>query len=473
MCRVLVTLLILGSFSVTGQVPLQNFLQQKDLKSAHVGICLQDVKTGEILLSHNGGKLFTPASTLKLLTTYAGLRVLGSHYKFKTILAYSGEINGGILHGDILIIGGGDPTLGSDKFMKALNLEKLLNTLATVIQDAGIAAIQGDIVMVDNRYEAFGEQGRWPVQDIGNYYGASAYGINIHENAFQIHFARNQSEGAQTVIHKLNPRVDSIRWQNEVTTGPSWSGDNAYVFGSPFSWERLIRGTIPAGNSTFTIKGSLPFPALHLGLWLKDKLQQKKVVVTGDVQVLGTEFKQEYRNLAVIESPLLLDILREMNERSVNLYTEAVLKEIAYVNTGIGSTKEGIITLEKLLSFIEDDMHFVDASGLSPFNGISPEAYCRFLSYAVNSDVGLDFLSAMAIYGRKGTLRYVLQNTSLDNNARGKSGSISGVRAYTGVLTAASGRQVSFGFFLNKFHEPWSRLRPAFEKLMVDMARTY
>lgn len=452
----------------------QDFLSTDAISSAFVGICVRDVESGEILIAHNADKFFIPASTLKLLTGYVALKSLGRQFTFKTQLGYNGIIKNDTLYGNIILIGGGDPTLGSDEFLKSHNLEEVLRIMSDGIAAAGIEYVRGNLVLYNGRYVNYGEKEQWPFCDIGNYYGTSAHSINIHENYYTVEFERSNDIGEATTILNCTPPVDSITWINRVTTAGKWTGDQAYIYGAPFSWERVIRGTIPIGDSHFTIDGSLPFPAYHLGKWLNKALQEQGIILHGRIIVKNTQAPKGYNKLLVLESPPLSEILTELNERSVNLYAEVINKEIGLHCAGIGSTEQGLQCIIKELPFLKDKLHQVDGSGLSPFNGVTPRAYCQFLSHALNDPANsAAFVSTLAVYGRTGTLRYVLNNTALEGKARGKSGSISGVRAYTGMMKAESGRRLVFSFFLNQFYEPWSDVKQEFESLLLQIAAAY
>lgn len=472
--RIVLILLCSGVTILWSQNSLSDFLNHNSLDGAQVGISVINAKTGETLIGYNDDKYFTPASTLKLITGYAGLKLLGPQFTFNTDLAYSGKIEEGVLKGDLIVIGGGDPTLGSERFPGNKDREELLKTIGWIVQKEGIKEINGNITIYSGRYEDFEEIEKWPFQDLANYYGTSASSINIQENSYEIHFERSVHSGVLTHIKQTNPPIDTILWNNRVKTGSAGSGDQAYIHGSPFSREREIRGTIPAGKGDFVIRGSLPYPAFHFGKWIQNELKRRDISVHGKVIVTKETSEQGYTQLANFKSPTLLAIVKEMNERSVNLYAEAIIKEIAYQKTGFGKTSEGIKEVLNLLIAEKDKFKMVDGSGLSPFNAISPAVYNRFLMQA-SQDAKLknDFLGTMAVYGRTGTLKSVLRNSSLTGKVRGKSGSITGVRAYSGHLISEKGTELCFVVFMDKFYERWSETKPAFEKFIMTISRDY
>ena len=136
---------------------------------------------GKTLVDIDADNMVMPASNMKLISTGAALHTLGSDYRFKTSIGYDGKIEAGVLKGDLYIIGGGDPTLGS-KDSIAVSLEKTFAQWEKFIRDAGIKRIEGKIIGDGRSFEGMPEHPSWLWSDIGTYYGAGATGLMFYEN---------------------------------------------------------------------------------------------------------------------------------------------------------------------------------------------------------------------------------------------------------------------------------------------------
>ena len=136
---------------------------------------------GDTLVACNPDKNMVPASNLKLVTTGTAIDFLGSGYRFRTSLAYSGHITGGVLHGDLYIIGGGDPTLAADDSI-ALPAEAVFSQWKSYVEKAGISKIEGRIIGDSRYFDSVAEEDTWVWNDIGTYYGTGTSGLSFYEN---------------------------------------------------------------------------------------------------------------------------------------------------------------------------------------------------------------------------------------------------------------------------------------------------
>ncbi|MCA1759884.1 MAG: D-alanyl-D-alanine carboxypeptidase, partial [Bacteroidales bacterium] len=151
---------------------LQRFSELPDYRNALIGIHVADLESEKTVFELNSNKLFIPASVLKLVTSAAALEILGPEYRFKTRVGYSGKIVKGTLHGDLIIIGGGDPALGSEYFKDHYFAPHFLEPWAKQIRAAGIKRIQGNQVLDGSLYDSEKIPRTWIWEDMGNYYGA-------------------------------------------------------------------------------------------------------------------------------------------------------------------------------------------------------------------------------------------------------------------------------------------------------------
>jgi D-alanyl-D-alanine carboxypeptidase/D-alanyl-D-alanine-endopeptidase (penicillin-binding protein 4) len=455
----------------------QNSIQQKitgwqstpGLANASIGITVSDNQTNEKLIESKPQLSLVPASILKTITTATALEVFGPNFRFKTTFAYSGIVRNDTLFGDLQIIGGGDPTLGSEYFPESKPFqEKWIKAL----QNKRIRVITGSLILDATIYESHMIPNTWVWEDIGNYFGAGASGISVFDNIYEIHLKSEDVAGKPTKVIGINPEIPNLELTNEVVSSDS-NSDEAYVFGSPEENKRVIRGTIPKNQTDFVVKASIPSPSVLLASEFRKKLSGNGISVSG-----GTKYEKvitgSSNQLSVIQSPPLWDIIRVTNHESVNLFAEHFLKHLAFQRTGLGTTENGC---KFVMQFWKDkglDMtgfFMNDGSGLSRFNAITANQMVDILNYMRNkSAYPADFYQSLATVGN-GTLTVFSEANFPNDCLHAKSGSMTRVRCYAGYLTTLSGRQLSFAIMLNNFSCSQKEATLKIEELLVELRK--
>ncbi len=456
---------------------ITQFCAAENFKFATVGISVVDVASGKELAGENALQSLIPASTLKVVTTATALSELGADFRFKTQLEYDGEITAtGLLKGNLYITGGGDPVLGSPEFKETENVNALLDIFVGAIQDAGIKEIDGRIIGDDSAFSGEIAGRGWIWEDLGNYYGAGAMGLNIHENFYYLDLKQVGRVGEPPPVLNVRPWVPNLRHTNELKSAGKGTGDNAYIFGAPYHFNRFVRGTIPIGNGKFTIKGAVPDPPFLAANLLLKKLKERGIN-TRNIATSILECKQndyvlgDKKTIYLHKSPKLSAIVKRANIKSVNLYCEAILKTLGLEKEGEGSVGAG---LKFITEFWEerglnlDGFFMVDGSGLSPRNAVSARHLTSLLG-KVGRDKSLYSLFAATLpeSGRSGALRNRFKGTKAIGKIRAKSGGMERVQGYTGYVTATSGKTYSFAILVNNFTGKSSVVRNQMEKLML------
>jgi D-alanyl-D-alanine carboxypeptidase/D-alanyl-D-alanine-endopeptidase (penicillin-binding protein 4) len=453
---------------------LQQFTELPDYKNALIGIHVADLETGKTMFEMNSNKLFIPASVLKLVTSAAALEILGPDYRFKTSVGYSGKIINGTLKGDLIIIGGGDPALGSEYFKDRYFAPHFLETWAKQIRAAGIKRIDGNLVLDGSLYDSQKIPRTWIWEDMGNYYGAGTSALTIYDNQFRISFRSPEIAGLPTEMISVYPKVNGLHFQNEVLSS-DMNSDQAYVFGSPIDGTRIIRGTIPKNRRAFTIKASNPFPENLLAEEFVHFLAREGVFLSGQI-VFEKEIISEFNQVYVTESPTLAEIVKVLNFESVNLFAEHLVKQIAAETTGIGSLEPGL----KIISeFWENNglntlqIFMEDGSGLSHFNAVSPAFLTSVLRYMANTSKNSASFSESLPTAGQGTLYHFNSQNFPGKMLRAKSGSMTRVRCYVGYIQSISGHNLSFSIMVNHFSGSHQKLISELEKLLLAIHENY
>lgn len=451
------------------QQKITNWQTTQGLANASICIEVADSQTGESLIKSEPQQSLVPASILKLVTTATALEVFGPDYRFQTTLSYSGIIRNDTLFGDLQIIGGGDPTLGSIYFSENNNFqEEWMNA----IRSKNFSMITGNMILDATIYEQQMIPNTWVWEDIGNYYGAGASGISINDNLYEIHLSSVNEAGKPTKIERINPEIPGLELQNEVLSS-DLNSDQAFVFGSPMENRRVIRGTIPKNKSDFVVKASVPDPAALLASEFRKKLAANGISVSGETKY--EKIKDDSSSqLSVIQSPPLRDIIRVTNHESVNLFAEHLLKHLAFKNSGLGTTKDGckfVVDYWKAKGLDMTGFFMNDGSGLSRFNAITASQMVNILNYMkTKSAYSTDFFQSLATVGN-GTLT-VFRNENFPNQClHAKSGSMTRVRCYAGYLNTISGKELTFTIMLNNFSCSQSEATKKIEELLIELRK--
>lgn len=454
---------------------LTRFLNSSSLSYASIGLKVVEVESGQTICTHNEQIALSPASTLKVLTTATALELFGSDYRFPTYLAYRGAIDSkGVLKGDLLIIGSGDPSLGS-AYLSDEN-RAFLGEWTAAIKKAGILTIEGDLVVVDNLYGYEGISNRWIWGDIGNYYASGTYGISVFDNSYQLHL-QSGAAGTQPTVLRTEPYIPGIRFENHLLAASN-SLDSAYIHGIPFSLERRLYGTIPANRSKFTIKGDIPDPGLQLALTFGQYLKDKGVKLTGKSVTDRQATEKDLSNTKILythKGHTLEEIIRITNFRSNNHFAEHLFYKTGWDKTEACTEYVPNLAANRTKSFWKEKgidtegLFQYDGSGLSNANGITADCLTSVLVYMQKQSKNAEvFYGSMPLTGVEGSVRSFLKGTALAGKARIKSGSISKVHAYAGYLEKG-GKKYAFTLLVNNFTGSRSALRTEMERLLLGI----
>lgn len=438
------------------------------LTNSSIGIAVIDNKTGEELIKSVPQLSLAPASILKVATTATMLEVFGPDYRFKTTLSYSGIVRNDTLFGDLQIIGGGDPTLGSMYFPESGNF---LNEWTGKVTNRAIRTVTGNLVVDASVYEPLQVPGSWVWEDLGNYYGAGACGLSVYDNLYEIHLTSPEMADQPTHVLKVVPEIPGLELQNEVRSSDI-NSDQAFVFGNPEDNFRIIRGTIPKGKDEFVVKASVPNPPALLAHEFRKKLAEKGISLKGNIRF--EKAKPGSPTLTETLSPPLREIIRATNFESINLFAEHFLKHLGWQKTGLGSTKDGckfVVGFWKEKGIDVTGFFMNDGSGLSRFDAITASQICGVLNYMkMKSRYAADFEKSLPTAGT-GTLTAFSQANFPQDCLHAKSGSMTRVRCYAGYLKTDSGRDLSFAVMLNNFSCNMREATQKVEELLVELRK--
>jgi D-alanyl-D-alanine carboxypeptidase/D-alanyl-D-alanine-endopeptidase (penicillin-binding protein 4) len=450
------------------------------LKNALWGLSAAFADTGEPVAAFQADKPLAPASSMKVFVTAAALSTLGEDHRFRTRLCRSGSLGpDGTLRGDLRLIGGGDPTLGTTLMRGRPSMEDVLDAWVAAVKKSGVRRVEGSVLADNSLFSGLPAPGGWSWEDLGNYYAAPVDALSIHDNLYTLVFAPGRAPSEEARLLRTEPEVPGLHFTNRMRTGAEGSGDEAFVFNTPGSYDAALQGTVPAGVQEFAIKGSIPEPALFAARALRSRLQSAGIQVSGE-SALAAEEQDCGPDALLAEalSPPLKDIIRVTNRRSVNLYAETLARALA-LSAGKPATPEGgVAAVSDFLRSAKIDapgLRLDDACGLSRRNAVPPKALSDLLAFMSRSAAFSAFKDSLVApgYDESSGSDRMFGKGSLEGRLRFKPGYVSGVRSTCGYLLPRSGRLLVFAFIVNGSSASRAEIEALLTTFLVDLVERY
>jgi serine-type D-Ala-D-Ala carboxypeptidase/endopeptidase (penicillin-binding protein 4) len=441
---------------------IDRVIDSSDLTRARWGVFVVSLKDGRVLCSHDGEKLFTPASNMKVYTTAVALDLLGPDYRWRTSVYTDAQPGGeGIINGDLTLFGRGSPDLET-------NGKNGLASLADQLYQRGVRRVRGNIVGDASyfRGELYGMGWQW--NDLQWYFGAEPSALTIDENSLQLQIAPGGKPGT-TASLTLNREANYIHLINDTKTverdAPSTIGINRGVSDA----EIRVWGDFPAGGRPFSANLSVPNPAMLAATFFKKALIVRGIKVDGEARSRDSRVSAREQfdpgkafEVAQENSAPLSEIVRHTNKESDNLYAELILRTVGKElgssapdpdtrkNRERGDDEAGTAVVKSWLkrnSIGIDDLEIRDGSGLSRLDLVTPEATARLLVAIARTNSAAAFHDSLPIAGRDGTLGGRL--AGLSGRIFAKTGTLTYTHSLSGYATNENGEVLVFSIFCN------------------------
>jgi D-alanyl-D-alanine carboxypeptidase/D-alanyl-D-alanine-endopeptidase (penicillin-binding protein 4) len=419
---------------------LNKIFANPNFANAFWGVAIQSLDSGEILYEQNSGKLLMPASNMKILTAISALKTLGPDFVYETIVEVDQTIRDGVVKGNLMVVGTGDPTISADD----------LNDWALQLKGTGLTEVDGNIMGDDSAFEADRLGFGWSWDDLPYYYATETSALQFAENAITITITAGEANKPVTV--KKEPDTSYVRVEENVQVIADAERSVQWIY-KPETRTIFVSGTLPANGSDY---GSFAInnPAAYFAHCFKETLERNGIRVRGTAGVAPAEIAGGTPAVQLIthKSKPLKEILTTLLKESQNLYAETLLKTI-----GGGKTNEGIKVVESTLAGMgipASSVVVLDGSGLSRYNYVTPMAFVTMLRAIYHDDASQVFYNALPVAGVDGTLKSRMKGTAAENNVHAKTGSISNVRTLSGYMKTLDGEMIVFSLLANNFNAP-------------------
>ncbi|TAK11115.1 MAG: D-alanyl-D-alanine carboxypeptidase/D-alanyl-D-alanine-endopeptidase, partial [Acidobacteria bacterium] len=447
-----------------------------------IAVRIDSLRTGETIYRRNDDKLVMPASNMKILTMTTAAEKLGWDFTYKTILDAIGPITNGTLRGDLVVTGGGDPTIVSPDGGPA----PVFAEWAAALRKAGITRVDGRILGDDSYFDHDPIGMGWSWDDLVFGYSAGITALSYNENQVTVRVVPGGAVGAAGAITLTPAKSHGLKVVNRVTTvaRPADAPANDRRLRASISFDRapgsnelIVSGTIPVGANPVSQDVAVERPTKFFVTALKDALFDEGILVYGDAEEASKVIEPSMgvrTHIATRTSPPLSVIGAYFMKVSQNFVAETLFKTLGAVVKGQGSASAGrSVVLETLASWgvPADAIVMRDGSGLSRYNYVTSSAIVTMLTRMWKNDaLRGPFAAALPVAAHDGTLSNRMKNTWLDAHVQAKTGTISNVRSLSGYLETKSGERVVFSIIGNHFTVPSSQIDAIAEKALALVA---
>lgn len=429
---------------------LEDALKSPALSGAKVSFLAWSLDRKKLVAESGADILVNPASNTKLITCAAALDVLKPEYRFKTEYYLDGELKRGILNGNLVVKGYGDPSVTTERLLQVANDLHLL----------GINKIVGNIVVDDSYFDAVREANGWNQEDaIDAAYAAPVGALSVNRNVIGIYVRPDEGN---TAFVRADPDVPYIVVNSTVANAGVGRGVRVVSDRGQETTQVFASGSVGNGAGPSRIYRRIYHPELYFGSVLLRSLQQRGVEVTG--RVVRGRHKAGDKIAVVDRSPLLTDIVSDLNHFSNNFIAEMLVKSIgAHVEGAPGTFDTGLAVtrkfLEEKVGLVAGTYAYGNGSGLNDVNRFTARQIVQLLTYMDREfETSTEFVTSLAVAGTQGTIGSRMRNTPAFRRLRAKTGTLSGVSTLSGYVADPQQETVAFSILVQGFRGPTSSI---------------
>ena len=438
---------------------LDAWLRQYPQYSEGLSFSLHNAETGAVVCAFRENLPRTPASVQKLVTAARFSEWTDINTLPKTKVLLDGRREGSRFIGNVWVVGAGDPFLG----MEENELEtRFVSSLADKLRNEGISEVSGYLILHSGFWNEPPAPRGWIYEDLGNYYGAGAWGLSYGNNDLWVEF-NTSAAGQPAELTAWQGQEWGIGYTNQVLAAAT-GGDQAYVLGSSGQYNRSIVGTLPQNRSGYRIRASDPCPPQTLAIELRIALERRGIATSQltDSLVLwpGIDVPQNGTSFTFDQSPV-----SNWFERMLR-YSDNTVSEHAVRHCASSEPDNSAAELQDWFCSKTDaaGVYLCDGSGLSPQNKLTTKALCQLL---VNFKNNANLRNALPEAGKIGSVRSFIAPANAAHIWL-KSGYAKGVRSYAGYILLNDGRLFAVSTILNDHSTSPTEQREALFELLSE-----
>ncbi len=447
--------MVLGLSSLGASSPdelrgeLDRIFTDRGLKGVALGLRVVSVTDGKVLYSFHADEALIPASNVKLATTAAALHYLGADYQFTTRVSAGGAIDErGVLQGDLVIVGGGDPSI-SGRFYDG-DPTAAFRQWAEALRRRGLRTVTGDLVGDDRFFDRQYRHPSWPRGQEAYWYEAPIGALSLNDNC--VDFTLSPTTPGRVVGLSLSPPTDYLNFKNACLTRKGRSAPKVLFERARGSREVVLRGSVTTGVEKVTNYVTVDDPGEFFLTVLAQVLREEGIEVQGRARLVGVNEVLPSLTALVEHRSGLVESIRVANKRSQNFYAEQILKTLGRELLGEGSFTRGGEAVQAFLekqAVTTEGCLLVDGSGMSRENRLTARCITELLVQVARSDVGQTYIESLARAGTDGSLRNRPLKSDVQAEAFGKTGTLAGVRVLSGYVRSQGGELLTYSFLMN------------------------
>ena len=449
------------------------------------GVAVTDL-SGHLLYGRNADRLFIPASNTKLVVAVVANALLGPDFTVQTSVFGSGPIVSGVLQGDLILYGRGDPTFSNrcydvDTTKSGVcdrNSADKFRQLAQQLRDRGVRVVAGDVVGDGSYFDPQIIHPGWENYDLGWWYAAPVSGLGFNDNSVDFREVAGDSAGVRAQV-MMTPDIGAFTLDNRAEVVARSAPRTFDIFRTVDGLGYLATGALAAGAPVRTESAAVVDPNRYAALAFRQELSAVGILVRGNSRATVDSFPNRAARtttaLAEVRSRPLRDWLYPILSPSQNWFAEMTLKQLGKRYGNGGSWAEGRAVERRFLidSIGIDSTEFSlqDGSGLAANNFIAPLAFTKLLAWARKHANFAAINASLPQSGKPGTLRDRFAGTAGTMSVRAKTGSISGVNALSGYLERPNGQVLVFSVMANHHTLGGAKMIAMIDSVVVEMGK--
>jgi len=429
---------------------LDSIFSDSAFARARWGVLVRSLESGETLYRRDAEKLFIPASNQKIVTGAAALATLGRDFRYRTSVEAAGEVRGGVLRGDLVVRGSGDPSISE----RMGGVRPVFRAWADSLRARGITHITGAVVGNDDVFDDVPLGRGWAWDDLDASYSAEVSGLELNEGFVTVRVAPGARTGDAATV-SLTPATAYVPVEVRATTGAPGSRPSVDATRAAAGPGVVVTGSVAADSAAREVEVAVRDNTLFFAATLRHVLREAGIRVDGpalDDDARAPADRRAGTPLFVHSSAPFPEVLAAFLKPSQNQIGEILLKTMGRQLRGAGTAAAGLAVADSLARAWQlpaGGIRPVDGSGLSRYDMVAPEFLVALLERMTRHPDYATFYAALPVAGVDGTLASRMRGTPLQGNVHAKTGTLSAVRSLSGYLATAAGERIVFAMIVN------------------------